>query len=246
MTHFQGKTVPDHLKEARKKGAEAAAEVHGTEMAGHKGAFADAGKETAFYLLLLWVIVQGFSQLASQTFLILTLFSCALLFWKTGRSALLGWARLERVHRVIEEERWEIEHHRAQERAELKELYMAKGFSGKLLEEVVDVLMADDNRLLQVMLDEELGLPLEAYEHPLKQALGAFVGVLISSCFILLGCWALPKYGVPLTALIALGAFATVACKFEKNRPLPALIWNLSIASAACAMIYFLLRNFVT
>ncbi len=37
---------------------------------------------------------------------------------------------------TIEEERWEIQHHRAQERLELTEMYAAKGLSGKLLEEV--------------------------------------------------------------------------------------------------------------
>ena len=32
--------------------------------------------------------------------------------------------------------------------------------------------MADGDRLLRVMLEEELGFSLEVYDHPLKQALG--------------------------------------------------------------------------
>ena len=96
--------------------------------------------------------------------------------WKTARSALLGWARVERFHRVIEEERWEIEHHRAARKARAYRNVPGKGLTGKFLEEVIDVLMADDNRLLRVMLEEELGITLEAYEHPLKQAAGAFCG----------------------------------------------------------------------
>ena len=78
--------------------------------------------------------------------------------------------------RLLEEEKWEIEHNRNQEKVELKVLYRAKGFEGKLLDDVVDVLMADDKRALHIMLKEELGMTLEAYEHPLKQSLGALLG----------------------------------------------------------------------
>ena len=58
------------------------------------------------------------------------------------------------------EERFEIAHHRGQEKEELTELYALKGFKGELLDQVINVLMADDNRLLSVMLEEELGLEL--------------------------------------------------------------------------------------
>ena len=94
---------------------------------------------------------------------------------------LLGWARLERLHRIVEEERYEIENHRQQEREELKELYRAKGFQGKLLDEVVDVLMADGERLLKVMVEEELGLSLQSQEHPLKQGAGSALGAFVAS-----------------------------------------------------------------
>ncbi len=44
--------------------------------------------------------------------------------------------------------------------------------------------MADDNRLLRVMLEEELGLTLEAYEHPLKQAFGALLRIVDQRCVL--------------------------------------------------------------
>src|SRR5262245_24820774 len=116
MSHFEGRTVPEHLKEARKKGALASSEVHGVEMSGFMGALADAAKETALYLLVIWLILYKLSFPVPQIFSILLLFSCGLIIWKCGRSALLGWARLQRLHRITEEERWEIEHHRAQEK----------------------------------------------------------------------------------------------------------------------------------
>lgn len=237
--HFEGKTVVEHLKEARTKGAMAAAEVHGTEMPGHIAAGADAAKETAFALFILWIIAAELLK-PSQTLWLLILFCCGWFIWKIGRSALLGWSRMERLHRLIEEERWEIEHHRSQEREELAELYRAKGFSGKLLDEVVDVLMADDNRLLRVMLEEELGLTLEAYEHPLKQSVGAGIGVLLSSACMLFAYWSAPVFGVPLLAAIILTFAAAVSARLERNQPLYAIIWNLAIGILTGGSVYFM------
>jgi vacuolar iron transporter family protein len=237
--HFQGKTALEHLKEARQKGAAATAEVHGVEMPGHFAAGADAAKETVVVLLLLWIFIP---QITIETFL---LFSTGFLFWKLGRSAFLGWARLHRLHRLIEEERWEIQHHRHQEREELTELYKAKGFSGKLLEEVIDVLMADDDRLLRVMLEEELGLSLGVYEHPLKQGLGAAAGVAFSSLLLLLGFWIHPIYGSGAAALIALVMASSLAAKLEKNQILPAVVWSVSIVILSLGITFFLRQIFL-
>ena len=177
--HFEGKEAAEHLRAARAKGAKATAEVHGTEMPGYLSAFADSLRETSVLLIGMWILLSQFGLSSTKTLWVLGLFSIGWLFWKVGRSSLLGWARLERLHRLIQQEQWEIEHHRAQEKEELTAMYQQKGLSGKLLEQVVEVLMADDNRLLRVMLEEELGLTLETYEHPLKQAAGAGLGVII-------------------------------------------------------------------
>jgi len=99
--HFEGKSVLEHLKAARAKGALAAAEIHGSEMPGYLSAAADAARDTAVVLLLL-------SILLPHAVTLFFLVAGGLFLWKIGRSALLGWARLERLHRVIEEERWEI------------------------------------------------------------------------------------------------------------------------------------------
>jgi VIT1/CCC1 family predicted Fe2+/Mn2+ transporter len=166
-------------------------------------------------------------------------FTIGLVVWKVGRSAILGWSRLERLHRVIEEERWEIEHHRPQEKEELKALYTAKGFSGKLLDEVVEVLMADDNRLLQVMLEEELGLSLESYEHPLKQAAGALVGVAGSALVVSFGLFVLPFWGAAACSALIIVLCAGTAAQLEKNHPLPAIVWNLAVAALAVGAAFF-------
>lgn len=239
--HFRGKSVVEHLKEARARGALASAEIHGTEMPGHLAAGADAAKETALAILILWLLSFLFLS-EKQTLTFLILFCAGWAIWKTARSALLGWARIERLHRVIEEERWEIEHHRQQERLELTEMYQAKGLSGKLLEDVIDALMADDNRLLRLMLEEELGLTLEAYEHPLKQASGALCGVMASACVCLFGFWAAPRLGVPIATGAMIVLATMVSTKLERNRSWNTVVWNLAVAGLAAGSIYFLMR----
>lgn len=229
MNHFKGKVPLQHVIDARKKGQIASSEIHGAELAGHVSAAADAAKETAILLMLLW-------NLHISSWMIVL---AAWLVWKVGRSAILGYARLERLHRLTEEERWEIEHHREQEKEELAALYKAKGFSGKLLEEVLDVLMADDNRLLQVMLEEELGLSLESYEHPLKQAAGAALGVIGSALILSFGFWMLPWWGSYLAAGVTIALSAGTTAQLQKNRSMPAIVWNLALGFVAIGISVF-------
>jgi hypothetical protein len=240
--HFKGKEALEHVIEARLKGKAASEEVHGAEMPGHYSAAADSAKETTIVLILLWTLFGALSLPSLQLHWISVFFLIGWCFWKVGRSAILGWMRLERLHRLIEEERWEIEHHRAQEKEELRALYAAKGFSGRLLDESVEVLMADDNRLLQVMLQEELGLKLESYEHPLKQAFGALVGVLVSALLMSFALFFLPSWGVACVAALIIGCAAGASAHLERNKRLPAIVWNLSVAALSCGFAYYAIQ----
>lgn len=237
--HFKGKDPLEHVILAHKKGQTATQEIHGAEMPGHISACADAAKETAILFLILWILFTALHTDPAQFPSTLLLLSFGWLLWKMGRSALLGWARLERMHRLIEEERWEIEHHRPQEKEELRALYRAKGFSGKLLDEAVDVLMADDNRLLQVMLQEELALPLQSQEHPLKQAFGAGLGVLLSCGVMILSLYLLPAYWLIFSTSFVIVIAAAAAAHLERNSITNALVWNLAIAALAAGIPYF-------
>jgi hypothetical protein len=241
-SHFHGKEALEHVIEARLKGHAASEEIHGVEMPGHISALADAAKETSLLFIVLWTILAGLHMEPSTIHWALVIFASGWLVWKTGRSALLGWTRLERMHRVIEEERWEIEHHRPQEKEELRALYQAKGFSGRLLEEAVDVLMADDNRLLQVMLQEELGFQMESEEHPLKQATGAALGILISSAVMAFALFVLPPIGTILSGAVVIACTAGLVARFERNLVTRAIVWNLGVAALALGTAYFALQ----
>lgn len=230
--HFDGKSVIEHLKEARARGAIASAEIHGTEMPGHLAAGADAARETAFLMGVLFFIF-------GSSFSVLLIASVAFLIWKAGRSALLGWARLERLHRLIEEERWEIEHDREQEEKELTALYAAKGLSGQLLKDVVSVLCSDDNRLLRLMLEEEMGLSLEVYEHPLKQSLGAAIGVVLATTLILIGLLG-GFWGVGAAIVGVVASAAAMMARLERNRIMEVVVWNIALCAFGIGTVYLL------
>lgn len=231
--HFEGKDVKEHLKAAREKGAAASSEIHGTEPSGAFAACCDSTKSTAALLLILGTLLPG---IPLKLFII---FGLALLIWHFGRSALLGWFRLERLHRLIEEERWEIEHHRAQEREELTAMYRAKGLSGKLLEEVIDVLMADDNRLLMVMLEEELNLSLESFEHPLQQAFGALIGSLSSAILAIGGFWLGGLIGLGIGAAITFFVASLFMAKRARSQKISYIIWNIALLAITFGTAYF-------
>ena len=238
--HFRGKEAIDHIVEVQAEGVLASSEIHGAEMSGSRFAALDAARDLAVLLMLVASLPEicfpdwkgGLFALAAST-------SCAWIFWKMGRSTWLAWIRLERLHRVAKEEKYEIDVHRPSEREELRALYKAKGFQGRLLEDVVDVLMADGDRLLRVMLEEEMGFRLEEQEHPLIQGLGATVGATFTT---VLGLIALHYGGVVAvfcTSLVILAASAFFSARLEKNRGLPALLWNVGIA----VFIYILARS---
>ncbi len=230
--HFEGKTPSEHILEARKKAKLALDEVHGEEMSGWLNGFLEATKETCVLFALLWIAFPSKSVPIS-------VFS-GWLIWKMAKTALLGWRRLGRLHRIIEEEKWEIEHRRAQEREELIALYENKGFTGKLLQEVVDTLMADDQRLLQIMLEEELIIPLETYEHPLYHCLSSGAGVLLSG-FLLYPLTIYFSFSGLCFASLSLIFFASyIGAIKSKNSPLVFTTWTIGSGILVCLTAYFL------
>ena len=255
-SHFKGKDAIEHVAEAQAQGKIAATEIHGLETPGYISAAADAARETGIILLF----AAAFSAITYHSTLFFMFSYIALAFgwalWKGGRSAWLGWFRLERLRRVLKQEKWEIEHHRQQERSELAVLYAAKGFEGKLLEEVLDVLVAEDDRFLRVIVEEELGLSLAAYEHPLKQGLGAFFGVILASAIsygIVSSFWFLTHHynihsdTVDLLCLLTgplfiVGLSSAVQAHHAQNRWIPAIVWNIGLAALSFGCIYFFFR----
>lgn len=241
-SHFKGKEAIEHVAETQAAGIVDSTEIHGTEVPGHISSAADSARETALVLLLLMAVLMPLNLPIRTLLEVMGVFSIGWIIWKSGRSAWLGWSRLERLHRVLEQERYEIQHHRQQERDELRALYAIKGLEGKLLEEVLDVLMADDERLLRIMLEEELRLSLESHEHPLKQAVGAFIGGFLASVICLAGLMVFYPYGMLLAAFLVLALGGMLSAYHARNRLIPAIVWNIGLGVLTFGSVYFLLQ----
>jgi vacuolar iron transporter family protein len=235
--HFEGKNPYEHVLQ---KKSETAAEVHGEELPGHIGAFLDASRDMSMLMLAFWAISYGTQMPFKQVTLFLVILGASWSFWKTIRSTWFSWSLLERLHRVLKEEQFEIDHHRDQEREELTALYASKGLRGELLEDVINVLMADDERLLKVMMEEEMGLNLENYEHPIKIGVGALLGSMITGVLLIGIQWIVPIYGLAILAIIIKSICGMFMAKLQKNEMLSAFIWNLGAAIAVGAISYFL------
>lgn len=233
--HFAGKDVPEHLKDARKKGHHTFAEPHGLEPMGWKNAFLDSVQISTIILNLL-LVVYIYPKFP------ITAFSFGLIIFLFGRSAYLGWSRLEKLHTLIREENWEITHHREQEKEELRAIYKAKGFRGEILDQIVDTLAADDNRLLEVMLTEELGIPLESYDHPLQQGCAAALAGFIACIIIAVARWINPLSGPFFVSVVLIGISSFWFAKIQKNNCLHAVIWSLALFSLITGSTYFLTK----
>jgi len=223
--HFKGKDAIGHIAEVQARGIMASSEIHGAETPGFFFSLLDAAKETAVALLFISLALSHLVE--SSSLGILIAFSLAWLFWKFSRASWLATSRLERLHRVMDQERHEIEVNRDQERIELRALYEAKGFQGKLLDDAVDVLMADGDRLLRVMLEEELGFRLEQNDHPLIQGLGAGLGVLLAATAAMGASMYFGFTGLQITAFSVIAFASFTFAKLEKNNPIRAIVWNV-------------------
>jgi hypothetical protein len=89
------------------------------------------------------------------------------------------------------------------------------------------------------MLEEEMGLTLEVYEHPLKQCFGAAIGVMIAAFLCLMGffggSWSL---GIAIGVICA--SSAGLMAYLEKNRVMEAITWNLALVGFGLGVTYLL------
>lgn len=91
----------------------------------------------------------------------------------------------ERLEQVRAQERRHIEQIPEGERQEVRHIFAQKGFEGQILDEIVETITADQERWIDVMIKEELGLPAET-PRPWAAALSTFFAFLIVGALPLL------------------------------------------------------------
>lgn len=77
-------------------------------------------------------------------------------------------------------EYWEVENLPQAEREEVEEIYRNKGFEGKLLDQVVDVIVSDKDRWVDVMMKDELQMA-----EPVRSSVK--IGLVTFMSFVLIG-----------------------------------------------------------
>ncbi len=208
------------------------------EIPAHFISFAQSIKEFTILFLIVFIALKNL-KLAILPFILI--FSFSFLILKTFLVAFSAWTKLSRLHKIIEDKKWHIEHKREEEKIQLEKIYEAKGFSNKLLTDIVDTLTSDDNRLLQTMLEEEMGLSLGYFIHPIKQALGAFLGMFLASSIFAAAFFSLPIiYCFFVSGAINIITSSIIASKYEKTKMSKEIIWDLAIAITVLATCHFL------
>ena len=131
----------------------------------------------------------------------------------------------EVLEKRIATERYEIRHEPEEERAELVAIYRNKGLSGSLLHRVVAQLTANEERWLQAMVHDELGVVEDEQANPwlqgLQIGLSFVVGGLIPTVPVILSLPQARWWSYGLTALTAL-TLGTVKARYTHKGPVRA------------------------
>jgi len=80
-------------------------------------------------------------------------------------------AALDYYRAKLQEEKEEVMRIPEEAKKEIREVYEKKGFRGKLLNQVVNKIISRKKVWVETMMNEELGLGCEDYQHPTKDAL---------------------------------------------------------------------------
>lgn len=237
----------DHVTEARSRAR--------TMLAGeaHLGAVDDwrrslvSARDALLILLLTWVALHGFGDPPYTPFLLIALaFGIALIFAiSTARST---FAQVQYYAAELDRERSEIRDNLEHELDEVRALYAAKGFSEPLLSEIVRTLSADDDRLLKVMMEEELGLSMFHVNHPLLVGAWNFVGALAGGLGLVWPLvWISPEAAhvwIPVGGATLLGVVSVLSAKASHRSPLEYFTVSLIMAGVTSGVVYLLAKGF--
>lgn len=205
---------------------------------------ATAGRDAVVVVLMFWAVLLGIGAMSHASAALMALAIAAAV--QTGISnALAVYAQLRYWESELKRERDEIRSQPEFEREELRVLYQAKGFTGELLETVVDTICSDEERLLKVMLEEELGIFVEQRNHPILTGLLTGAAALISGLLVALAAGA----GSPAATAVATAVVLAVLCLVRHGNAPKAWLESLArwaiLAGLVCGVAYFVGTLFV-
>lgn len=117
---------------------------------------------------------------------------------------LAGRSEIDYAKDQLKKEGWEIDHLRELEVQEVREIYEKKGFKGKDLDRVVDLITADRATWLDTMMKDELGIMIDDEDDPKKHGLITFLAF-IAAGFVPLIPFLIPNIPNPFIIAIITG-----------------------------------------
>jgi len=181
------------------------------------------------------IIILGFANLIADGF------SMSVGSYLSNKSEIENFEKHKRI------EHWEVEHLPEEERAEIREIFKAKGFKGKLLEQVVGVITEDQERWVDTMMKEELEM-MKKIKSPMAMAIVTFISFIfvgIIPLLIYIFDYIVPNHTThPFYVSIAMTSLAFVGIGFLKslvNRTgkFKSILETLFLGAAAAVLAYF-------
>ncbi len=237
----------DHVTEARQRARQVlAGESHLGAVDDWRRALVSA-RDALIFVWLAWVGLHGFGDppFTGWMLVALTVALAVLVGISTARST---YTQVQYYAAELDRERHEIRTDFEHEREEVRALYAAKGFQEPLLGQIVDTLSADDDRLLKVMMEEELGLSLSHVNHPLLVGLWNFLGALIAGLALSLPA-ALTHSGtahwwMPTGGTILLAVYAYLSARYTGRRIMESFTVGMVMAVVTGGIAYTLSQWF--
>jgi VIT1/CCC1 family predicted Fe2+/Mn2+ transporter len=156
----------------------------------------------------------------------------------------------DQYERLYKEELLEIEKDPEIEREEIREAYAAKGFTGKDLDRVVEVLTADKARWADTMMMEEHGMTKEATSQPMLHGLMTFTGFVIFGAVPLLPYFfGKPSFQIAIAAtFVALVLLGMMRSFVTRERMIRGVLEIIAIGAVTTVIAYgvgVVLKNMV-
>jgi len=117
----------------------------------------------------------------------------------------------------VEREKEHIRKFAAIEREEIRQIYLAKGFTGKQLDEIVDTITSDEERWVDVMLAEELKVSPVAEKGLLKAALIVGLAAVLGSLIPVAPFFGFPIWTAVWGSIVAAGVSLFVVGAYKAN-----------------------------
>lgn len=245
--HFATGDAAEHISDARQRARQMlSAEAHLGDVDDWRRVFVSA-RDALVLVWLTWIALHAFGDPPFVPGMLTAMaVSLALLFGiSTARSTRL---QIEHFASELDRERTEIREHFDHEREEVVALYAAKGFREPLLSQVVDTLCSDEDRLLKVMMEEELGLQVHHMPHPLIVGLWNFGGAATAGLALALPLmWMSPDTAhlwMPIGGAGLMSIIAAIAARATRRPAIEFFTTGVVTAAVTGGVTYFLCQWF--